>query len=253
MLRTFTKFEKVDQYEINQQSIEENLKSAQNFVGKQTNNKIELNVDNCKDATSSVRENGAPFTYTYRNNDPKYCVVMPQYNITDYRLRWNNSTLSDAEISSLNNLQNGIRNYSALISRLHGDLLDSVPGSPTKLTQQLKTDLGVATDKLTDPRSSLLNPLAFIESPEVSSNYSKLFDCKIVKREILLVRYSLCSSFTETFSNQSFILNFLGPTIVLLSIMMCCQLSMIERDKNKLPAHMKTDTDPTVEMNELML
>lgn len=250
---TFTKFDKVDQYEINEQSIEANLNSAQKFVGAKTGNRIELNEINCGDATSSVRENGAPFSYSYKNMDPKYCVVMPQYNITDYRLRWNNLTLSDSEIKNLNNLQNGIRNYSALISRLHGDLLDTVAGSPTKLTLKLKEDLRVASDKISEPRSLLVNPLAFIESPEVNSNYSKLFDCKIVKREILLVRYSLCSSFTETFSNQSFILNFLGPTIVLLSIMMCCQLRMIERDKNKLPAHMKTDTDPTVEMNELML
>ena len=251
--KTVTKFNEVDPYEIKEQGILENLAIVHKFVNAKTQNLIELNEDNCKSASNTVRENSAPFSYSYRNADSSYCVVMPQYNITDYRLRWNNLTLNDGEIGTLNSLQNGIRNYSALVTRLHGDLLETVPGSPTKLTVKLKEDLRNAFRNLNEARSVLKEPLAFIESPEVDSNYSKLFDCKIVKREILLVRYSLCSSFTETFSNQSVILNFLGPTIVLLSIMMCCQLRMIERDKNKLPAHMKTDTEPTVEMNELML
>ena len=244
-------YDTIDEYEIPDEGITKNKDVQNPYYVQKTHNYLVLSKDKCPSQVQNTEDNGNP-SWEFKNQET-YCIVMPTYKIQDYKDRYTSAKVPQPNIDDLNSLGRCITNYTDLTKRMQDFLSKSTSTSPISTTISLRDKLSQALSKMSEAKTILKSPLNFIESKEVNSSYSKLFDCRIVKKEMLLLRYSICHKFYHSLSKQSTVLYVLSPTIVLLSIFMCCQLRIIERDKNKLPAHMKTDTDPTVEMNELML
>lgn len=81
------------------------------------------------------------------------------------------------------------------------------------------------------------------------------FDCTVLRRKMNHLKDSVClpDYFAQNFARVSVLLLFLGPAMVMLGVCMCCQIRISDRDKNKMPAHMKKRQQVHIEINELML
>jgi len=174
------------------------------------------------------------------------CVVLTKYSLTDYGLRYD--VLETDKLITLNNTKQAELSYTNFITLLNSKLKPAADQS-----SDLRNLLSRGYQATMPIRNALNETRFFIEASPINSQFNTLFNCKIMRQEFLLLRYAICGDFTDRFAGQSFWLSIIGPMMALLGISMCCQLRMVERDKNKLPAHMIKDSKPTVDMNELLL
>lgn len=241
----------LDSYEIEAEDLKRRMASINpNLITVTGNgNIVQMDEEECRKTSTTNSENDKSPAPTYKNNT-SYCLVLPTYPVTNFADRY---TIDAGLITQLNALKKCQMNYTDLVTRMNNSLTPQQPTTPTAISIDLKQNIAASYNNLTNLRIDLNEPCGFMESAPITSNYSRLFNCSIVRPQILFMRSQLCGTFTDEFSAQSFWLHILGPLISMLGIMMCLQLRIVVRDMNKLPAHMKTDTDPAVEMNELML
>jgi hypothetical protein len=83
------------------------------------------------------------------------------------------------------------------------------------------------------------NSLTF--SGDMKKGITGILDCTILKKKLHHLKDSVCmpGNFADTFASLSFYLLIMGPFLVLLGICMCCQIRLADRDKHKMPSHMK--------------
>ena len=90
---------------------------------------------------------------------------------------------------------------------------------------------------------------------EMNSGVSGTLDCTILKRKMNYLKDAVCmpGNFANQIATLSFYLVVMGPLLVMLGLCMCCQIRLADRDKYKMPAHMKKRQQIQIEINELML
>ena len=100
---------------------------------------------------------------------------------------------------------------------------------------------------------SMNETLAFMR--DIGGGVEKVFSCSIVRKEILLMRDAVCGygNSQERMALIATYMMVIGPILVYLGICMCCQIRISNRDRNKMPNHMKKRNEITIEINELML
>ena len=242
----------LDPYELPAEDLKNRIGAINPVLSSATGNgnTVQMDEETCRITSQTNSMNDASPLPTYKNVS-SYCLVLPTYNVvTNFSDRY---TIAPSIITDLNSLKKCQLNYSALVTNLNKDMDPSIATTPTAISVDMRQSISSAFANLTSLRNDLTEPCLFMESGPIFSNYQRLFNCSIVRPQILFMRSQLCGTFTDEFSAQSFWLHILGPLISLLGIFMCLQLRIVVRDMNKLPAHMKTETDPAVEMNELML
>lgn len=179
------------------------------------------------------------------------CLLLPNITAKLSDRSWY-ASLTATEKSQIDGMKKSQENYTDTIKYYVGNYSGS-PTTPGIMTQDLFTKYKDSMADYKNIRGFFSEAAKFFEADPINSNKSVLFNCTIVRNQVLYVRSALCGQFIDTFSMQSFWLGILGLCTSLLGICMCVQLKLIDRDMNKLPNHMKTDTEPCIEMNELML
>jgi hypothetical protein len=200
--------------------------------------------DPCRSKPKYVKDPDPPA----QDNGNSACVILPQFSLADYSQRYPIPMFGTQNISFINNVKQCQLNYSNYIGGLNNKSFVAV-----NHTNTLRNSLGEAFTQTQDIRFAFNETRQFIEASPINSSFSTLFNCRILRQEFLLLRFAVCGTFTDRFAGQSFWLSLLGPIMAALGVSMCCQLRMVERDKNKLPAHMMKDAKPILEINELLL
>ena len=220
-----------------------NWKYSQNVMG------LIENVGVCTIPKQFVREPEVnPATNPDSLISSNACVVLSKFSLADYSRRYSQTELGTSNITYINNVKQCQLNYSNYI----GGLNTKATAAATT-TGSLRSKLGDAFTSTNNIRTAFTETRQFIEASPINSQFSTLFNCKILRQEFLLLRFAVCGTFTDRFAGQSFWLSLLGPIMAALGVSMCCQLRMVERDKNKLPAHMMKDTKPAIDFSELLL
>lgn len=114
-------------------------------------------------------------------------------------------------------------------------------------------DLKTAADNYEMIKNNIRRSANFMRDMRIG--LVETFDCSILKRKMNNLKDSMClpDNFAATFTQITILLLVLGPSLVCLGVCMCCQIRIADRDKNKMPAHMKKRQQVHIEINELML
>lgn len=201
-----------------------------------------------KDRCMTLSKYSPPESMNYAGD---LCLLLPNVTENISNRNWY-STLTADEKKRVDNMKIAQQNYSATVKDV-SDRFSQGTTTPAFRTRDLFSKYQSSMASYADIRSFFNEAARFFESDPVNSSASVLFNCKIVRNQLQYVRSAICGDFADTFAMQSFWLGILGLCTALLGVCMCIQLRLIDRDKNKLPSHMKTDTKPSVELNELML
>lgn len=98
-------------------------------------------------------------------------------------------------------------------------------------------------NELTTDLASILKTMksSVMFTGDMKTGITGTLDCTILKRKLHHLKDSVCNpnNFADNFASLSFYLLIMGPFLVLLGICMCCQIRLADRDKHKMPSHMK--------------
>lgn len=193
----------------------------------------------------------SPPTATSATQD--LCIIMPSTPFANFAQRpWFSATTQPMK-DSIQNLTKAEDSYTTIIKDFTNEVSSTAADSLLSKEDALLSKYKSAVTEYASIITIWKDVTDFVDSDPINSNINALFNCRIVRSQVLYVRYAICNDFVNNFGMQSFYLGLLGLVTSILGVFMCIQLRLIDRDKNKLPAHMKKDSEPTVEMNELML
>ena len=119
------------------------------------------------------------------------------------------------------------KDYETLAGNMQTELAKDPITKSTKLITDVKASLVDINSIADDMKSSA----KFLK--EIQGNIIKVFDCRLIRKEALMIESALCGSngFNRYFTLQAYLLTFIGPFLTILGACLCCQSRLADREK----------------------
>lgn len=192
-----------------------------------TNDEWQLSASKCKFPASTAQTGE---TDHLKDN---LCIVVPTFTPTTLNVRYSdpNAQCANAAINIYASLKKCVNQHGSLLSSITNDLYkrdeakqNPISPSVNELQHTLYTALLGSNQELKKIQGGLKETLQFINSEKGGLN--TLMNCKVVRRESLMLMGNFCYDFAIHFSNLSILLAILlGPLIFLMAICVCYSAS----------------------------
>jgi hypothetical protein len=145
----------------------------------------------------------------------KYCIVAPDYAFDSVAPRY-------APKIEANNPYTGVRSCTKSYRSKVDSMITSLNGDPVTKSTLLISNIKSSVVDVTSISNKLESSSKFLG--EVSGKITKVLDCRLIRKEFLMVEKALCGStgFNRYFTLQAYLLTFIGPMLTLLGICLCC-------------------------------
>lgn len=231
-----------------EEGFQPNLMAIKDNLKKLTENVLFYSTKMCPADMENTDQNTDE---TYKR-DKAFCIGLSTYSVNWANRYKDINGFTEKMAGQLETLQKCAKSF----KEINQNIVLNLTGKDKSISKEYETFVTKYQENyghLKMAREAMKNTIAFMEAPAIDSKFAKIFNCKMLRQEILFLKSSLCGKFTDSVAMQGAALTTLGVLVTILGFAMFNQVRMMERDKNKLPAHMKTDTDPAIQMNELML
>ena len=181
------------------------------------------------------------------NWDTDFCIVVPTFTPTTLNQRYTTpyGQCAAKAIPYYASVKKCVDQHDDELQSMSDDLykMDETknPISPSinKLSHNIFNDLQTANVQLKDIQKNMVETLNFVKDDK--NGLSSLMDCRVVRRESLMLMGNFCYDFGTKMSQMSVVLGaFIGPLIFLMALCVCCSASkthsVLEEDKKDVAA-----------------